>query len=383
MKAINTLILHLILLVLTAYLSSCSSGQKAFEQGNYYDAVLKAVSRLRANTDQEKAQEALQNAYPLAIKSLEEAIQNTQMGNELFKWDKVVSYYNQINYLYQQIQSSPGALKVIPNPFNPVNELLNARQNAAMEYFKAAENAIASGNREGARQAYRYFLKTKEFNAQFRDIDQKIRDAKDQGTLRVMIEPIPNPNNSREISAGFLQQKLLNYIHTNSIHEFVKFYSPVEANNTPYPMDHVLRMQFADLKLSEANHYERVEDISKDSVQVGTVKVGEEEKPIFETVKAKLKTLRKEIQTSGILQVEVLDPIRQELIYHQDFQNQSIWSSEWGICEGDKRALTNAQLQLIQKKEEPSPRPQKLFEDFSQVVFQQLTPWLSNYYRNL
>jgi hypothetical protein len=40
-------------------------GQKAYERGDYYEAVMQAVNRLRQNPDHDKSKEALKNAYPL------------------------------------------------------------------------------------------------------------------------------------------------------------------------------------------------------------------------------------------------------------------------------------------------------------------------------
>ncbi|HPM32390.1 MAG TPA: hypothetical protein PLJ60_18795, partial [Chryseolinea sp.] len=70
-------LLFLFLLILTA----CSSGKKAYEQGDYYSAVLQAVNRLRQKPDHEKSAEALRNAYPLAIERLQEQVNNEIASN--------------------------------------------------------------------------------------------------------------------------------------------------------------------------------------------------------------------------------------------------------------------------------------------------------------
>ena len=164
MRSNSRILFYLSIISLSIYMGACTTGKKAFEKGDYYSAVLKAVNRLRSNAGQEKAQEALRNAYPLAIQSLEESIHNTQSSHNSFKWVKVVSYYERITTLYNEIKSSPGALKVIPNPFNPVNELREAKENAAGEYYEAGEKAMALGTRDGAKSAYSYYIKSRNYS---------------------------------------------------------------------------------------------------------------------------------------------------------------------------------------------------------------------------
>src|SRR5688572_23982353 len=75
-----------IIIVVAATLSiACSSGKKAFERGDYYGAVMKAVNRLRHNPDHSKSAEALQSAYPLAVEFFEGQAKNEIDSNSPFK----------------------------------------------------------------------------------------------------------------------------------------------------------------------------------------------------------------------------------------------------------------------------------------------------------
>ncbi|HZH73912.1 MAG TPA: hypothetical protein VFD91_15555, partial [Mariniphaga sp.] len=47
--------------------TSCSSGKKAFQQGDYFIAVSKAVDRLRSSPDNKKAATVLDEAYRYAL----------------------------------------------------------------------------------------------------------------------------------------------------------------------------------------------------------------------------------------------------------------------------------------------------------------------------
>ena len=78
---------RLLILLLSSLLilEACSSGKSALKQGDYYDAVIQAVNRLRQNPDHKKSQEVLRSGYKMAIDYLETDVQNqlaSKMSNK-------------------------------------------------------------------------------------------------------------------------------------------------------------------------------------------------------------------------------------------------------------------------------------------------------------
>lgn len=104
---------------------SCSSGKKAFEQGNYYEAVLKSVNRLRQKPNHKKSQEALRKAYPLAVQNFEANARQALQGNHPLKSKNALRIYERLDHLQNEIRHSPGALNVIPNPIITLIKLMS------------------------------------------------------------------------------------------------------------------------------------------------------------------------------------------------------------------------------------------------------------------
>ena len=75
---------------LIVLLTACSSGKKAFERGDYYDAVVKAIGRLKQKPDHSKSAETLQSAYPLALEFYETQAKNEIASNTPFKWKNAI-----------------------------------------------------------------------------------------------------------------------------------------------------------------------------------------------------------------------------------------------------------------------------------------------------
>src|SRR6267378_6648560 len=90
---------------------ACSSGKSAYKHGDYYTAVLEAVQRLRQNPDNKRSKEVLKLSYQAAVDFLNTDVQNQIASNASSKWKTIVQDYDKINNLYENIRTSPGALK--------------------------------------------------------------------------------------------------------------------------------------------------------------------------------------------------------------------------------------------------------------------------------
>src|SRR5436190_20219545 len=136
---------HLLIGLSLIFLAACSSGKKAYERGNYYEAVIKAIHRLRKDTDHSKSIETLQNAYPLAVEFFETQANNEIASNSNFKWKNAIQSYNSINQMYEEIRQCPSCMKVVKNPINHYADIGPLKVKAAEESYKAGIDALMNG----------------------------------------------------------------------------------------------------------------------------------------------------------------------------------------------------------------------------------------------
>src|SRR5690606_24181288 len=112
--------------------------------------------------------------------------------------------------------------------------------------------------------------------------------------------------------------------------------------------------------VGNTNVTERVETVKKDSVKVGEVKVDGKNVPVYNTVTAKVTTVRKEVISRGVLSMIVLDAKSNGVLTHKKFSGEYTWFSTWARFNGDERALTEQQLALTKRKEQQPPAAQDL-----------------------
>jgi hypothetical protein len=372
-----------VLILFSLILLACSSGKQAYERGDYYGAVMKAVQRLRQNPDHSKSLETLKNAYPLAVEYFETEANNQIASNSAFKWKNAIQSYDQVNNLYEAVRQCPGCKKAVPNPKNHYAEIGPLKEKAADESYNAGIEALMKGERNEAKKAYFNFSDAQAFVPGYKDVVEYLDKAMFEATLKVIIEQIPVPARYN-LSGGFFQDKVEEFLHNNYTEQsFIKFYTPEEAKVAKLPYaDQIIRIQFDDFSVGNTLMKEKEETVSRDSVKVGETKVNGKMVPVYNTVKAKLTTYRKELSSNGLLSMIVVDAKTNGVLTHRKFPGEYVWVSQWARFNGDERALSEDQLRICRQKELQPPGPQDLFLEFTRPIYNQLIPSVKNFYQS-
>lgn len=363
-------------------LMACTSGKKAYERGDYYNATLKAVNRLRSDPSSSKAIQAIKDSYPMALTFFQGKIDNALSSNLPLKYTEVVGYFEKMNQMADEISRCPAALKLFPQLNYYTSELEQTRKLAAEEQYTTGLMNEKLDTRLSWKEAWYNYKQADNFVPGFKDVRSRIDQAKYNGTLKVIVEQIKVPLRYQLSSDFFLNQMIDNLLR-NRPNEFVAYYSPESAKkegiNNP---DQLLSMNFDDFVIGQVYDKESVNEVSRDSVEVGTVtlKTGEKVKA-YNTVKAKLTIYRRELISKGLLDVTIVDLPSNKIVSQRKFPGQFVWFSEWGSFNGDERALNEKQIAFCRRKPMPPPAPQELFIEFTKPIFGQATPYLKSFYQ--
>lgn len=374
---------RLLLLLVLAIACACTSGKKLYERGAYYEAVMTSVQKLRQNPDHKKSIEALKNAYPLALDFLQTDANNQIASNSPNKWRNAIASYDKINQMYEAIRQSPKALSLIKNPKNFYAEVGPLKEKAAEESYNAGIDALMKGNRDEAKKAYFNFADAQTFSPGYKDVVEYLDKAKDEATLKVIVEQLAVPARY-SLSGDFFQDKVQEFLIQNYPDRgFIKFFTPDEAQRIKLArVDQYLRIQFDDFSVGNTNVTERIETMKKDSVKVGETKVNGKTVPVYNSVTAKVTSVRKEVISRGMLSMIVVDGKTNGVLTHRKFSGEYTWFSTWGRFNGDERALTEEQVALVKRKELHPPPAQDLFLAFANPIYNQLTNGLQSFYRS-
>ncbi len=369
-------------LIFCLFFMSCSSGKKAFERGDYYNATLQAVNRLRSNPNSSKAIQAVKDSYPMSLTYFQGKIDYSLSSNAPFKYSEVVGYYEKINRLSDEVSRCPAALRLFPRLNYFTTELDQSRKLAAEEQYSAGMTNEKLNTRLSWKEACFNYQQADRFSPGYKDVRRRLDEAKYNATLKVIVEQIKVPLKYQLTSDFFLNQIIENLMH-NRPNEFVAYYSPESANKEGIKNpDQLLRMNFDDFVIGQTHDKETIKEVSRDSVEVGTVTLKDGQKvKAYNTVKAKLTVNRRELISNGVLDVTIVDLSRNAVVSQRKFPGQFVWFVEWGSFNGDERALNDKQYAICRRKPVPPPGPQDLFIEFTKPIFNQVTPFLKSFYQ--
>ncbi len=362
-------------------LITCSSGKKAFRQGDYFRACEEAVNRLRSKPDHKDAADVLRNAYPLALKVLQKDIEEVVINKYISSYEQIVYDCDRMSQLADEINHCPAALAIIPNPKKYTNARNRVIQVATAILYDKGIKALESGSMDQARQALNYFRQVNKYNPEYKDVRDKLEQSYYEATLRVIVaQPLLPPK--YQLSATFFYDKLMNEISRTTYNHLVRFYTPEEAQGSG--MDdphHILELHFEDFTVGNSRQTSNTMELSRDSVLIGTTTgtTGVKQN-VYGTVKAKYTVHHLELISGGVLGLRIIDALNGRVFNHKDFQGTYVWTSEWATYNGDERALTNSQKALAQKRQLPLPSPQVLFAGFADPLYAQVTRYISSIY---
>ncbi len=358
---------------------SCSSGSKSLKRGDYYQATIDAVEKLRLSPKSEKAQLVLQKAYPLAQQTALREIENAKLRNDVSNYETIVFQYERLNKMASDIYASPRANELIQRPTEYHAQLSEARNMAADQYFNLGNKALNIGTIDQSRLALKFFQQANSYSYGYKDVLDMIEEAKFQSTLRIAFEkPRTSPN--YQLSADFFSDNLIADISKRFENNLIRFYNFNEySNNSKISPHQYLVLNFEDFSVGNVYDTKNTIELKSDSVKVGTATIQGKKVDVFNTVTAKFNTYRREIKSRGILSVKIFDN-QDKLIQQRNFTGEYVWFTTWANFNGDERALTQAQKQACNQTPQIPPPHQALFIEFTKPIYTQAYNYIYNFY---
>lgn len=370
-------------LILTFLVSiSCSkSGLKALESGEYYNAVIQAVDKLKKDSDNSKALKVLPKAYKYASEDLLKDISNARKSNAQFKYERVVNDYKKLNDLHDKIVTCVPCRNIV-EPDAYFSELESAALNAADERYSFANNLLNKGTIESARAAFQNFDILLSYAPNYKNAREKLDESLFSGSYHVVLEPPIVNSKLYQYSNEFFISKIDEFLQKNKrLNKFIIFYQPEEAKQLKLNPDHVVRLEFIDFVVGETFIKSEKEKVtSKDSVKVGEAKIADKIVDVWGLVDATVIKNVKTVRSRGILSMEIYNYKTKKNLLREELPGEFLWINTWATYNGDERALRPQDIKETKKVEELPPAPQQLFIEFSKPIYDQFTSRIKRFY---
>lgn len=361
---------------------SCNSAKKAYDNGDYEQAVGLSVAKLKEDPDNRNARKVLVNAYPKAVEVNLQTVEAYERLEDPLRWEPIVRAYGRLNVLQERMARCPVCDDLLPRRRLYIDEWNEARANAAEVRYLMGVAELRGSTRESAKTALEHFMLVEQYQPDYKDTRQRMDQAVERATLHVVILDMPEQQRAFEPIQDAFEQRLRERVSYSTRRSMVRFYSQEEADTQPPPyVDHEISLLFEAFSVGNVVYDRNTETVtSKDSVKIGDVRIEGLTVPVYGLVTAKYTQISKTVLGGGQLLLKITDPSSGRIVMQERFDGEYAWVHRWATFNGDERALTAEQKRMTSVREAAPPPPELIFEEFTQPILANVSERLRRFY---
>ncbi|MEO7313525.1 MAG: hypothetical protein ABIX01_24290 [Chitinophagaceae bacterium] len=319
-------------------------------------ALQETIEHLNKTPGDAALQDVLKSNYDRMLETKSQAVKDiaVQMGPGE-KYKRILTELQIMQQLRETILKSPAALAVIPNPRDFTQAIQAARTKGAKDYYDMGTEYLAMNNRPYAQKAYDAFTEAYRLSSTYMDVSEKMRQAKDLATIKVVVNKVDYYNQSWNywgFENDYLQWKMINDLNAGS-YSNVKFYTAEQATSQYIRPDCIVELRYSSFNFANIRTERSTVNRSK-QIQTGETK-SQPPQPIYTTVYANLDITRQSLSNRGILECRIYDVASNRNILYDNFPGDYYWSNATASYRGDQRALTQEDLNLLNNRYSQPP----------------------------
>jgi hypothetical protein len=361
---------------------SCNSAKKAYDQGDYEQAVRLSVAKLKEDPDNRNARRVLVQAYPKAVETNLAEVRAFAELDDPLRWEPITRAYNRLNVLQQRLARCPVCDDLLPERRLYVDEWNDARMRAAEVRYRMGVTELRGTTRESAKLALEHFMLVEQFEPDFKDTRTLMDEALERATLHVVIRDMPEQQRAFQPIQDAFQQELMDRLTQSTRRSLVRFYSQKEAESQPPPfLDHEISLVFESFSVGNVVFDRTTETVtSADSVKIGDARIDGQTVPVYNRVTARYTQISKTVLGGGQLLLKITDAASGRVVMQERFDGEYQWVHRWATFNGDERALNAEQKRLTQLREAVPPPPELIFEEFTRPILANLSERMRRFY---
>jgi hypothetical protein len=343
-------------------LYSCKTATKAFEKGNYEDAVELAVKKLQKDPSNAEMHAIVKNAYAAVVNKHEANISLYSGSNGDTKYEKIYNEYRKLQDVSDLVRRTPALANVV-GASDYSSYVQTYKQKTGQVYFERGLALMERGDKASFRQAYNELRNAYRYKNDS-EVKTKMDEAYNAAVTRVLIVTNDNygtynngmygngmygsnyNNYNMSYKLRNFQDELVRNLKFQSNDQFVQFYTEWDARSNNITPDETLEMRLGNLNIGRSydNTYSR--NVSKEIVVREIVYKPDSVVRQYATVSATVNVTRRTYVSEGDLIVSSRDASGRYLWNDMVRADQS-WQTEFASYTGDQRALSASDLALI------------------------------------
>jgi tetratricopeptide (TPR) repeat protein len=374
-----------LLLLSFFYLSACKTATKAYDRGDYNNAIELAIKKLQKDPSDGETKSLLQNAYRFAVDEHQDKIRILSNSTDEARYERIYNEYNYMQNLYEKLRQYPSLSFVKATDYLEYVETY--KEKAADVHYQKGLALMEDGEKDDYRRAYLSLKNALKYKSGDAGIRKKMEEAYDLAVVNIVVQPINEyfgGNNGYSYSGSYqmknFETEIIRGLRNQTNNEFVKFYSEWDARSRDIEPDELLDMRLGRMDIGRPYDQSQTRTVSKEVVIKEIVHKPDSVEKVYGKVQAQITTTRRTLVSTGDLHVTSRNA-KGLILWNDIFRGEHKWEVHFATYRGDERALSDSDRSLINNQNDRNaPREDEITEAILRQIQNEMNYRIRNHY---
>jgi hypothetical protein len=359
---------------------SCKTASKAYDKGDYRDAVELSIKKLQKDPNDGETKALLQSAYLAATRASESRIR-TLSNSSNRGYESIYNEYRRLQSLYETVQPYPSLVTLV-HATDYSDYVKTYGQKVADGYYGQGMEAMERGDKASYRTAYRAFRSATRF-ADSREIRLKMDEAYQAALIHIVVLPMANNYGGFQHSASYVLRnfgdELLRNLRYSVNNEFIQLHTEWDARSKNIIPDQLLKLDLGRFDFGRPYDKNETRTVSKEVVVKETVYKPDSVVKQYAKVTAQITTTKRTMISGGEVYASFLDP-QGRVIWNDRMIGEHRWQTSFTTYRGDDRALSESDNAALNKTLDNAPAEEEVMERILDEIRSDMRHRLGSYF---
>lgn len=377
---------YILLLSFSLTLIACKSASKAYDEGNFTNAIELAIKKLQKNPNDGEIKALAKNAYANAVNNHQDNIRSLSNSTNDDRFGKLYNEYLQLQKLYSLVRSQPSLTNFL-RPVDYADYVETYANKSAEIHYQKGLTLLNENNKTAFREAYNEFKTALRYTPGDNVIQKKSEEAYQAAVINVVVLSMDQNYGSYRYSSSYelrnFEVDIIRNLRYQLHNDFVQLYTEWDAKSRNVEPDEILEMRFGRLDIGRPYDQTQTRNVSKEIVVREVVYKPDSVVKQYGTVNAQIITTRRNMISEGDLYLSVRDA-RGRVVWNDIFRGEHRWQTEFATYRGDERALSQNDRTLLNRNRNDyeAPREDDIIKEIFREIQNDMSYRLRNYYNN-
>jgi hypothetical protein len=374
-----------ILLLALFYLGACKTATRAYDKGDYKNAIELAIKKLQKDPSNGETKALLQNAYRFAVDEHQDKIRILSNSTDEARYERIYTEYYYLQNLYEKFRQYPSLSFVKATDYSEYVETY--KRKASETYYQKGLALMEEGEKDDYRRAYQSFKNALKYKSGDAGIRKKMEEAYDLAVVNIIVQPMNQyygGGNGYSYSGSYqmrnFETEVIRNLRNQTNNEFVKFYTEWDARSRDIEPDELLDMRLGHMDIGRPYDQSQARTVSKEVVIKEIVHKPDSVEKVYGKVQAQITTTSRTLVSTGELYVTSRN-VKGLILWNDIFRGEHKWEVQFATYRGDERALSEGDRALINNQNDRNaPREDEITEAIMRQIQNEMNYRIRNHY---